>query len=163
MKDTVFAKVLLEKDGVLVNRVEVKDPTTGSRYKITLTSERVIVKVIKDGPLEKPSFEYRILLPGENRLESAGGVRLLLVLPYGYSSYNVSIPFLVTYSLRINISIAFANMIGDLSEEFAELRLKRGALRARVWHFRQIITSACPIIYVVIKQVLTSRKVKWMP
>lgn len=156
MKDESYAKVLLEKDGILVNAVEVKDPVTGSHFKITLTAKRVLVKIFEFGTHGEPNFEYRILLPGENRLESAGGVRLLLQIPHRYLPLQASVPFLITYSLKLNISLALINVLGDLSEEFNELKSKNGAVKAKLWYWKQILTSAYPLARQVVRRVLAS-------
>lgn len=37
-------------------------------------------------------------------------------------------------------------VIGDLAEEFAEVLVKFGSRKARIWYYKQVITSAWPLI-----------------
>lgn len=151
--DTARAQVLLERDGVLVNEVEIKDATTGSHFKVTITPERVIMRVFKYGSRGKPNIMGRILLPGENRLKSAGGVRLLLKLPDELSfPIQFSFPFAVTNSLKLRIVTAWRYMHGDLLEEYAELKLKGGVIKARMWYWKQILISASFFTIVTIRK-----------
>lgn len=135
-------KPLLEKDGTLINGAELKDQSTGSHFFVQIVDEQVIVKVFKYGSCGRPSIPIRLLLPGENRLETAGGVRLLLQLPEGLLPTRPSVQFSVINSPGLISHSIFENMMGDLLEEYTKLKFKHGIIKAGLWYWKQVSTSA---------------------
>lgn len=54
------------------------------------------------------------------------------------------------------------NLIGDLAEEYVEVQLKFGTMAANIWYYKQVFTSAWPLILKAIRIGLIAWVGEWI-
>jgi hypothetical protein len=146
------SSIFLEKDGILVNQVEIRNPSDGSHCKVKLIGGKVIMRMLVGGSGTGPSIPVQAVLPGHEVRGSNGKARLILLLPPPKNGkIEASFPIFVTCSLNMAVSRRLRNILGDIVEEYAYWKLRRGKSRAKMWLTRQVLGSIGPIIWQIVR------------
>jgi hypothetical protein len=144
--------ILLEKDGVLINRVAIKNPSDGSRCKVRLIEGKLVMRMLDGGTGSGPSIRVEAVPPGHCASESNGEPRLILLLPpFENGKAQASFPVVITCSLTMAVSRRLKSIIGDVVEEYNDRRLNRGKGRACIWVTAQVFGSIGPIIWQIVR------------
>jgi hypothetical protein len=144
--------ILLEKGGVLINRVEIKNPSDGSHCKVRIREGRVVMRMLDGGSGSGPSIGIEAVLPGHQVSESKGEARLILLLPpFKNGKVQASFPFVVTCSLTMAVSRRLKNIVGDFIEEYSDRRREFGKSHASIWLIGQMLRSVGPIVWQIVR------------
>jgi hypothetical protein len=153
-------KVLLATDGEFVKEADIRNPD-GSRFKIKLRGERVIVRLLDRGCKNAPGNRFCVIPPGKTPVPTAEPTLFLLSPPFQAGKTSVSVQVQVTWSLTLLISVRLRSIIGDIIEEYGEKRKRMGASRAVVWLLIQSVCSVRPVFWQMLRYDLNAGISAW--
>lgn len=110
-----------------------------------------IATVAGEGVIAVIDFKERTIFYSSN--ESASHLPLSLISP----------PHLGEFALELILSKDESeNIIGDLAEDYVKKMLKYGITKAKVWYWKQVISSAWPLMCKVVRWGLFASAAEWI-
>jgi len=143
-------KILLEKNGAFIDEAEIRK-ADGSHFKIKLKDNRLLVRVLDRGSQNQPSSAYKIVPSGQPVPRYHPEATLLMLSQSHHGKSSVSVQVIVTWSFTLLVTDRVRNMVGDLTEEFAEKRSGLSKVAAMIWLLNQSLNSIGPIIWQIIR------------
>ncbi len=141
-----IGKILLEKNGVFIDEAEINN-ADGSHLKIKLTKNRLLVRVLNRGSKNQPSSTFKLVPFGHPVPRYHSEATLLMLPPTYQGKSSVSVQVIVTWSFTLLVTVRVRDMVGDLTEEFAQKRSRLSKLKAIIWLINQSLNSIAPLVW----------------
>lgn len=154
-------RVLLEQAGNLVRKVETIELSTGCRFKVKLKQERVIIRLLHSGSIEW-AISTKAVLPGQPFGVSADKPTVIFLPTLLNGIYEVEVPFVTTYSFALAVSLRLKSIVGDLIEGYNQFPICFGNNRAGLWVIKQLMGSAAPIVWQIVRYDVTTCLRDWL-
>jgi len=139
--------ILIAKAGEATDREEIL--ADGCRFLIRVRTGNVIVRLLY-GESVHWSLHGKAVLPGET-VPVEDQPRLIFLPNRVNDQFHCEIPFVVTYSLALRLRLRLETIIGDLTEEYFQLRVRRPRINAKVWLCKQVCGSLFPTLFQILR------------
>jgi hypothetical protein len=73
----------------------------------------------------------------------------------------VCVQVIVTWSFTLLVTVRVSDMVGDLTEEFAEKRSRLGGFKAVIWLIDQSLNSIGPLVWQIARHDLYAGLIAW--